>query len=162
MEPAVCSLHGPLEKKIDDGFASIRSEMQSGFGTVNGRLDGLFRELGEREGSDKGQWSQIKELRGRVERVPEQIAEAIGEHRRGCAIGEITEVGIKLPKRDTPTRGTRRPSLPPTGGSFRIPRVVILAGVILGVAIAAGGWALSLLLRADLQAVLPAVTTLGQ
>lgn len=144
-----CPLHGPLEKKLDDGFRDMRDLFKG----VNGRLDDLFRDLGAREEADKTQGREIRELKAKAEEVPDKIAAAIHAHRAACAIGEITEVGIKFPHRkpqyETPERGTRRQSFAPSGGMFKIPvpRVIIWIAFAVGIAVAAGGWAWGLLTR---------------
>jgi hypothetical protein len=135
--------------------------MDDGFTTMNRRMDELFRDLGAREEADKNQGREIGELRRRCDEIPKAItgavAEGVAEHKAACAIGDITKTEVRLPERsrrhetyDTPERGTRRTSFLPGGGPFKIPRVVIWIGVIIGVAIAVGGWAMSMLLKVDL------------
>lgn len=149
-EQDACPLHGPLEKKLDDGFSGVTRS----FERLNERLDGLFTKLGGLDQSDRGQWARIREIGAELDGVPRVVAAAVAEHRASCAIGEITEVGIKLPPRraptyDTPERGTRRQSLAPSGSMFKIPvpRVIVWIAVAVGIAVAAGGWAWGLLTR---------------
>ncbi|MCK9629829.1 MAG: hypothetical protein M0R37_14710 [Bacteroidales bacterium] len=164
-----CGAHGPLVDKIDQGFR----RMDEGFATVNRRMDDLFRNLGAREEADKTQGREIGELKKKAEAVPKMIdhltTAKVAAHKEACAIGDITRTEVRLKRErdrdhrrenarepesddgfETPARGTRRTSFLPGGASFKIPRVVIWIGVILGVAVAAGGWALSMLLKVDL------------
>jgi hypothetical protein len=164
-----CGAHQPLVDKIDQGF----KRMDGGFDTLNRRMDELFRSLGAREEADKTQGREIGELKKKADAVPKMLEHVttakITAHKEACAIGDITRTEVRLKRErerdrgrerererepedgyDTPQRGTRRTSFLPGAGSFKIPRAVIWVGVILGVAVAAGGWALSMLLKVDL------------
>jgi hypothetical protein len=162
--PDTCAAHRPFERKIDDGFR----EMRDRFDGVNRRFDDLFRDLGAREEADKTQGREIAELKRKAEAVPRLIADGIADHRGACAIGDITKTEVRLPESerrsrrrepesyDTPERGTRRQSIVPSGGVFKIPvpKFVIWLAIGIGVAIAAGGWAYGLL-RDEAAEILP-------
>lgn len=179
-DPPVCGAHKPLVDKIDQGF----KRMDGGFDTLNRRMDELFRNLGAREEADKTQGREIGELKKKAEAVPKMLEHVttskIAAHKEACAIGDITRTEVRLKRErdrdhrrenarepdgddgyETPQRGTRRTSFLPGAGSFKIPRVVIWIGVILGVAIAAGGWFISMILKVDLSDLQAKGTSLG-
>lgn len=157
-----CGAHEGLIGTIASGFR----RMDDGFTTMNKRMDELFRDLGAREESAKGQGREIGDLKRKMESVPVHLAEALDLHSSRCVIGDIAEVGIKTDRRErhrdrqdsfeTPPRGSRRQSFSPPGSVFKIPvpKVVIWLAVAVGVAVAAGGWAWGFI-RDNAKSVVP-------
>lgn len=153
--PSVCASHEYLERTLD----TLVKTTNEGFATLNKtltdmRVEGARRET-ELAGSLKSAWHEIRDSKARVAEVERAYPAAIAAHEAGCVLNDITEVGIKVPPKerrvrevsyDTPTHGTRRPSVgarPPLSRSMVALGVgVVLAvvgiGIWIGVALSTG------------------------
>jgi hypothetical protein len=143
----VCGKHEFIERTL----VTLSGQVEEGFREVNKVLTDIRIDLARREESEKGQWHEIRALRGKVEELPAFVVESLADHVRECPLQDITEVGIKQPPRErrngtheTPVRGTVRTSAAPRRDSvIRMSKTAVgigvgIAAVILGVGIWVG------------------------